>query len=307
MLVSICIPTYSRLDYLKQAVQSCLDQSFRDIEICVSQDPKKDGPDRKILEWCSDRALELPFFKFNLNTQNLGLAGNWNECVEMASGKYIIIIGDDDLLAPDFVRIMAEKAERFLADVAFCNQHFIDGKGEVLDDYTEETNALYHRNNLGDGPLPDAIAVVLRNSVPMSAALIRRDLLVDHPFDTSLNTPEFEVFLKIAVGGGVFAYHSGKLASYRVHPLAATSSGLTIDKLLRNVIRIDVPAQYQQLKYDFVSTKIVPGINICLRKGDRKQAFRLITSRYYPRRKLHIKLIQTFILALPHWAIKKIL
>lgn len=307
MLISICIPTYSRLEYLKQAVQSCLEQSYADIEICVSQDPKKDGPDQQIMEWCQQQAANIPFFKYNLNIQNLGLAGNWNECVQIASGKYIIIIGDDDILMPGFIHSLVEMLEKQRADVAFSNQYFIDEQGEILHAFTEEANAAYHRDALPHGPIADAVATVLNNSVPMSAALIRRDLLLKYSFDTTLNTPEFEVFLKIAVKGGNFVYHSGKLACYRVHPLAATSGGLTIDKLLRNVINIDVPPGYQQQKYDFVSSKLIPGINMSLRRGDKKLAIAFMKSPYYPKNKLHIRLAQAMISTLPAWAIQRIL
>ena len=307
MLISICIPTYSRLDYLKQSVQSCLDQTYPNIEICVSQDPKKDGPDREIMEWCQQQMLQIPLFTYNLNTENLGLAGNWNECVQIASGKYMIIIGDDDILLPDFIQSLVNQLEAGRADVAFSNQYFIDEKGQVLHAYTEEANAAYHRNDLPHGRVADAVATVLNNSVPMSAALIRRDLLLKYNFDKSLNTPEFEVFLKIAVNGGSFIYHSEKLACYRVHPLAATSGGLTIDKLLRNVISIEVPSRYQKQKYDFVSSKMIPGINMSLRRGDKTLALAFMKSPYYPKNKMHIRLAQAIISTLPAWAIQKIL
>ncbi|MCF0039878.1 glycosyltransferase family 2 protein [Dyadobacter fanqingshengii] len=307
MLISICIPTYSRLEYLKKSVQSCLDQTYKHIEICVSQDPKKDGPDREIMEWCQEQAQKIPFFTYNLNINNLGLAGNWNECVQIASGKYMIIIGDDDILMPDFIQSLAEQLEAERADVAFSNQYFIDEEGRILHAYTEEANATYHRNDLPPGRVSDPVATVLNNSVPMSAALIRRDLLLKYPFDTSLNTPEFEVFLKIAVNGGSFTYHAEKLACYRVHPLAATSGGLTIDKLLRNVISIDVPSRYQKQKFDFVSSKLIPGINMSLRRGDKSLALAFMKSPYYPKNKMHIRLAQAMISTLPSWAIQRIL
>jgi glycosyltransferase involved in cell wall biosynthesis len=307
MLISICIPTYSRLEYLMQSVQSCVDQTYPNIEICVSQDPKTVGPDPGIVKWCTGKAQENPSFKYNLNPKNLGLAGNWNQCVQMTAGAYVIIIGDDDILAPDFITTLVAQILQHRADVAFSNQYFIDDNGKILAEYTEEANTIYKRNTLHNGLISDAVAVVLNNSVPMSAALIKRKLLVQHPFDASLNTPEFEVFLKIAGNGGVFVYNSTKLAYYRVHALAATSGGLTIDKLLRNVIKIAVPKRNQLLKYDFISTKIIPGINMSLRRDDKKLALSLMRSGYYPKGKQHIRLIQNMMLVMPYWVIKKIL
>jgi glycosyltransferase involved in cell wall biosynthesis len=77
MLISLCIPTYSRLEYLKLAVTSCLNQAYKDFEICVSQDPKPEGPDNAIAQWCEQMQKSLPYkFRYNLNQERLGLAGN---------------------------------------------------------------------------------------------------------------------------------------------------------------------------------------------------------------------------------------
>jgi len=307
MLVSICIPTYSRLQYLKQSVQACLDQTYADIEICVSQDPKKEGADPEINQWCMEQNKNIPYFKYNLNEKNIGLAGNWNKCVEMASGSYITIIGDDDLIAPDFVAKMVDQIVTYKADVAFCNQYFIDTNGHILKDYTIKSNEEYKRNNLKTGLLEDPIKVVLNNSVPMSGSIIKRDLLLKHHFDANLNTPEFEVFLKIAVNNGVFVYNPEQLASYRVHSLSATSGGLTIHRLLKNVIDIYVPEKYKELKYEFVSSKIISAVNMSLRSREKKLAKFLLRSSYYPKDKFYLRVIQNSFLYFPNWAIKILL
>jgi glycosyltransferase involved in cell wall biosynthesis len=307
MLVSICIPTYSRLDYLKQCVASCLAQRDSDFEVCVSQDPRKDGPDANIMEWCLQMASEHQRFRYRLNERNLGLAGNWNQCVEMARGEYLIILGDDDLLDDGFLAALTTDIRAYRTDVAFCNQYFIDENGSVLWEQTERSNRIYKRTYLAPGLLDAPAQVVLNNSVPMSAALISRALLLRYPFDAGLNTPEFEVFLKIAVHGGRFSYNNKQLASYRVHAQAATSSGLTIDKLIHNVIGIEVAAPDQQLKHAFISEKMITGVNMSLRRGDKLMARRFLTSKYYPGGKLHIRLIQAAFLWLPQWAIHKLL
>jgi glycosyltransferase involved in cell wall biosynthesis len=304
MVISICVPTYARLDYLKIAIASALSQTYKDVEICISQDPKPDGPDLNIKDWCVGKALEYPNIKYNLNDQNLGLAGNWNRVVEMATGEYVVIIGDDDVLAENFIEALYVQIIKYNADVAFSNQYFIDSEGQILYELTEKLNKDYCRDEL---KLLHPIKNVFNNSVPISASLIRRILLLKFPYDPNLNTPELEVFLKIAAFGGIFVYIDEKLAYYRFHEQSATFSGLTMDKLLMKITEIKVPTEYESIKHNFLSPNIIPSINISLRKGDKKIAKYLLNSSYYPNNKWKIKLIQKLLLIFPSSIVKKII
>lgn len=306
-LISICIPTYSRLPYLQQAVASALQQDYPQIEICIAQDIKPDGADAAIQNWCTALAQREEKVRYILNERNLGLAGNWNQLVSMAGGDYLIIIGDDDLLLPNYVSAMVELIESANADVVFCNQQFIDAEGNFLEAQTTALNKLYKRDVLPGGVLDDAVAVVFNNTVPMSAALVKKDCYATHRFDDRLNTPEFELFLQLALEGKTFAYCDKQLAAYRIHPASATSGGLTTDRFLANIIAIDVPQQYQPVKKDFIASKIIPAINRSLRSGDKAMAKALLSSGYYPLNKKTLKYIQYAFFWLPTIFSKKLL
>jgi glycosyltransferase involved in cell wall biosynthesis len=307
MLISVCIPTYSRLNYLKIAVDSILSQSYSDYEICVSLDPKSTGPDQDIHDWCTAYAATNPKFRYHLNPQNVGLAGNWNVMANMAKGDYVIIIGDDDTLEPDYLKRVVANLSKNSADVVFSDQNFIGPDGEVLQELSEKVSIEYHRADLAEGMLKDPIAAVLNNSVPMSSAIIRRALLLKYPFDPILNTPELEVFLKIAVHGGEFEYINCRCANYRVHPGSETSGGLRLHYMLKNIIPIVVPAKYEQLKFELIADKMIPAVNICLREGNTGLAKSLLGSGYYPHGKGMYKFIQHVLLYLPTQLVKRII
>jgi glycosyltransferase involved in cell wall biosynthesis len=307
MLISVCIPTYSRLNYLKIAVESILAQTYQDYEICVSLDPKPLGPDPGIHNWCTEFAVANPRFRYQVNERNVGLAGNWNVMANMAKGDYVIIIGDDDTLEPDYLEKVTKNLSNSKADVVFTDQHFIGSDGEVLAELSAQVSIEYHRNTLAAGVLVRPIESVLKNSVPMSSSIIRRELLLKYPFDPTLNTPELEVFLKIAVNGGVFEYIDARSANYRVHPGSETSGGLKLHYMLKNIIPVEVPVQYEALKFELISTKMIPAVNICLREGNTKLAKTLLGSGYYPSQKQHFKLIQNILLYLPTQLVKRII
>lgn len=303
---TIAIPTYNRLNYLKEAVSSILEQTFQDFEICISQDPTVSGPNMDVLSWSKDLANQDTRVRLRVNDTNRGLAGNWNELVKMASGQYMIIIGDDDRFLPTYLEEMAYLLRTYSASVAFCNQFFIDSKGEELVQLTSELNQNYGRTNLNTGLIEDPIKVVLSNSVPMSATVCERNLFLQFPFKEDLNTPEIEVFLRIALNGNEFAYLNKQLAEYRIHSLSATSSGLTIDRLLSYMLDIKVADKHEPVKKVFFADKIIPAINMSLRRGDGKLARKLLYSTYYPAKPIH-KLVQFSCLFLPTFLTKKIL
>jgi glycosyltransferase involved in cell wall biosynthesis len=307
LLISVCIPTYSRLEYLQIAIDSILAQTYPHYEICVALDPKTTGPDLAIHAWCLDYAKVNANFKYHVNSQNVGLAGNWNVLTKMASGAYLIIIGDDDTLEPDYLESVAEQIHLTAADVVFSDQNFIGPTGEVLEELTHEASIDYRRANMSAGRLSEPIKDVLHSSIPMSAAIIRRELLLKFPFDPILNTPELEVFLKIALDGYVFAYVNSRKANYRVHEGSETTAGLRLHYMIKNIIALKVPEKYEKLKYKLVSDAMIPAVNICLRQGDKIFARNLMNSGYYPGSKIHYKLVQSILLYLPNKIAQRIL
>ncbi|MEJ7560467.1 MAG: glycosyltransferase family 2 protein [Pedobacter sp.] len=307
MLISVCIPTYSRLNYLQIAIESILRQTYQDYEICVSLDPKMTGPDPAIHVWCTQLALVNPRVRYHVNEQNVGLAGNWNVLAQIAKGDYAIIIGDDDTLEIDYLERVVANLANSNADVVFTDQNFIGPDGEILPELSTQMSIEYYRSQLPIGILADPIESVLKNSIPMSSSIIRRTLLLKHPFDPILNTPELEVFLKIAVSGGVFEYIDSRCANYRVHPGSETSGGLKLHYMLNNIIPVQVPEKYEALKFDLIAHKIIPAINNCLREGNTELAQSLLNSPYYPSKKGHIKVIQNLLLYFPTRLVKSLI
>src|SRR5580693_4962244 len=95
--VSVCLPVYNGANYLGQAIDSVLAQTFEDIELLIADDCSTDSTKEIIQEYSSkDKRV-----KSWTNPQNLKLFGNYNACIEKASGKYIKLYAHDDLFEPE--------------------------------------------------------------------------------------------------------------------------------------------------------------------------------------------------------------
>ncbi|WAC39056.1 glycosyltransferase family 2 protein [Pedobacter sp. SL55] len=175
-LLSICIPTYNRFNYLTELVEDIFSQhgySTSTIELIIAQDRFKDGQFCKKTEEYG-KALEASFenITYNLTSKNLGLAGNWNNCVNLAKGEYCIILGDDDLFVEGALSTYLDLIARSNADIIFSNHLLIDDKGEVLEN-SYSNNEKFNRGDLNEGILLDPEKNIWQNAIPISTSAIK--------------------------------------------------------------------------------------------------------------------------------------
>jgi glycosyltransferase involved in cell wall biosynthesis len=123
-MVSICIPTYNRKEYLKETIQSILDQTYKDYEIVVVDDGSTDETEKMIKE------LGIPVTYFW--QENMGDAAARNKLIELAKGKYISFIDSDDLLMPDTIERLVKVAESENGNAIVYGSYFrIDKDGRI--------------------------------------------------------------------------------------------------------------------------------------------------------------------------------
>lgn len=94
--LSICIPTYNRLQYLKDLLPGVLDQVERvlrgTVEVVVSDNGSTDGTGAYLA------LLNHPRLRFWTNERNIGGDRNFLKCIREARGKFVWLIGDDDIV-----------------------------------------------------------------------------------------------------------------------------------------------------------------------------------------------------------------
>ncbi len=94
-LISVCIPTYNRKEFLVNAIKSVLNQSYKNFEILIVDDGSDYDIEGFIKRYFSDSRIR--FFR---NSKNMGRPYTRNRCIEKASGDYILWLDDDDTINP---------------------------------------------------------------------------------------------------------------------------------------------------------------------------------------------------------------
>lgn len=134
-LVTIGIPTLNRAAYIIDAVQSALRQTYMNIEVVVVDNASNDNT-REELGRISDSRV-----KTFIQDDRVRMGENWNRCLEEASGKYFLLLSDDDALTEDAVEMMmvpfldnASFNKDGVSDVGvvYCQTIYVDKNSEQL-------------------------------------------------------------------------------------------------------------------------------------------------------------------------------
>ena len=96
MRISVCIPHYNRIDYLLQVLESIESQTYGNLEVIVSDDCSTDNSERVLMELTATHKLDLIYER---QTQNIGYDANLRRSLELASGDFLFVLGNDDALA----------------------------------------------------------------------------------------------------------------------------------------------------------------------------------------------------------------
>jgi len=143
--VSVLIPSYNHEKYVKEAIESVLNQTFQDFELIITDDGSTDGTVDKIKEF-DDERIQLYVFD-----ENQGACNAMNNCIKHAKGKYIAYISSDDV----WETYKLEKQINFIEknpdiEVVFSKASFIGENSELLDENSSSTEIYNLYKNIFD-------------------------------------------------------------------------------------------------------------------------------------------------------------
>ena len=109
-ILSICMPTYNRgavLDGALEALEKALKQiDSSEIELVISDNCSPDNTKEVVQKY---KEKGLPISTYIRNEENLGIIGNIKQCFKLAKGKYVWVLGDDDYIRQDTLKIILDK------------------------------------------------------------------------------------------------------------------------------------------------------------------------------------------------------
>ena len=194
MLVSVIVPVYNVAPYLREALDSVVNQSYKDLEIIIVDDGSTDGSASICEEYAaSDNRIKL------VHQPNKGLSGARNTGLELATGDFVSFIDSDDSISPVFVESLVNAIVSSSASIAICRLSSIDTSGNMSG---VAATSVFPTIQAGVFEREEALRALVdeRMSVNVCNKLFRRELWSDirflegHVYEDAL--PEFKLFDK---------------------------------------------------------------------------------------------------------------
>ena len=129
MLFSVTIPAFKKT-FLKECIESVLAQTYRNFELIIVNDHSPEDLDEIVSEFMDNR---IRYYKNEVGFGAERVVGNWNKCLVYAKGDFIVCMGDDDRLKPNFLADLNELIMRYPdLDVFYSRTEIINEKSEVV-------------------------------------------------------------------------------------------------------------------------------------------------------------------------------
>ena len=213
--VSVCIPTYNAAVFLPAAIDSVLAQEFTDFELVVSDDASDD----ETPSICGD--YTDPRFRATRADRRLGQSGNWNRCLELAGGEYVILLHADDQLRSGYLeRAVAMLDANEDIGLVHCSVQHVDERDRPLamqqlfsDDRVDRADETL-RKLLLDGCVISPAGVTVRRTVYEDVGSFT---------DRIVWGVDWHMWIRIALRYPI-AYLSEPLAAYRDHAQSGTAA-----------------------------------------------------------------------------------
>lgn len=220
-LVSVVIPCYNHGHYLKQAIDSVLEQSWSHMEVIVVDDGSTDDTAAICKEY-GDRVQYI-------HVARVGLSAARNIGVQHSHGEFVTFLDADDYLYPGATEI------NLFYFGYYPHVAFVSGAHDRIDDNRQLLAEVYQS---GTG----YISLLQGNFIGMEGCVLyRRDLFFHFHFDTKLKACEdYDLNLKIARVLPTF-HHKEKIAAYRIHNRNMSANKEMMLALAHHVLSRQIP------------------------------------------------------------------
>lgn len=184
-LVSVIIPTYKRVKYLERALNSVLNQTYNNIEIIIIDDNDPKSNYRIETSELVNRYMKLHenIIYFKLEKNSGGCIAR-NKGIELANGKYINFLDDDDLFHEEKIEKQVKRIESHDGKVAVvgCFAQIIDNKGNVKRIEKEEIKGNVFFEQLRKNICTTSLALINREVCLKSGGFIKIPSSQEHLF-----------------------------------------------------------------------------------------------------------------------------
>ena len=208
-LVSVIMPSYNYEEYISEAIESVLEQTFDDFELIIIDDASKDNS-KKIIQSFDKKNIKIRSF---FHKENQGLAKTVNECIKKAKGKYISYFSSDDIWSKEKLEKQLEILEKDEDLIVWSEGLIVDAKSDFTGELFTQIHSALNRKKSGD-----IFEELLKNNYICGQSLIyKRENLKNVRFDEHLKYLGDYKFIVDLAKEYKFYFIPEPLVMYRIH------------------------------------------------------------------------------------------
>jgi len=244
MQITTIIPTYRRPQLLRRAIQSVLNQTYPDFQVCVYDNASGDETAEVVAEFAKKDSR----VKYHCHAENIGAVANFNYGMAQVDTPYFSFLSDDDIVLPDF----------YATTLAGFTLHpdAIFSAGEVIEmtEQGEVVKAPLHTwSREGYFTPPEGLLEMIRVKPPiLTGILFRRELIEQFGFfDDNIDINDYDLELRVGARFpfivnrklcGIFvlqttSYSVNKGTSFLYHGYPQTLAKLKNDTRISTAVR----------------------------------------------------------------------
>jgi teichuronic acid biosynthesis glycosyltransferase TuaG len=198
-LVSVIMPAYNAEEYISEAVQSVMAQTYTNWELLILDDCSTDGTADKA-RCFSDLDPRITLYS---NPKNIGVALTRNKGMALAKGSWVALLDSDDIWHKDKLEKQLVAAENTGADIIYCSYSLMDKNGEHLSDFIVPERTSYDD-------------MLRKNVIGCSTVFMRSPILIHHHFSTEHYHEDYVLWLELLKSGYIAAASTDVLVDYRI-------------------------------------------------------------------------------------------
>jgi len=211
-LVSVICVCYNHERFVKEAMESALNQTYDHVEVIITDDNSTDNSVKKILALVDQN----PGIQFLKNEENIGHNRTFNKAFQKSRGEYIIDLAADDVLMPSRVQEGVVKIQQMDESygVHFSDAQIINEDSGLIGVHSRNTRTV---RKLKEIPQGDVFADILRHYfICPPTIMCKRDVLDKlGGYDESLDYEDFD-FLVRSSRNFRFCYSPKQLVKRRI-------------------------------------------------------------------------------------------
>jgi len=201
-LVSIIIPSYNHVTYIKKAVLSAINQTYKNIELIVIDDGSTDGSNELLT------SLAQKYTFTYIHRQNKGLIATLNEALLYTQGHYFCMLGSDDYYELNKIELQVNYLQEH-QEIALCYGEltYIDGDGKIK----KRGKTKYFKQGM-------IFKHLLKTCfIPLPTVMVKTDIVKEFGgFDNRFFLEDYPLWLKISQKYPI-GYINKNLTFYRLH------------------------------------------------------------------------------------------